>query len=156
MRAIIQQNSGALTINAAPSFLEIGYRFQRAYLARKYHGPATAAQLWTVDQLSRSTYEPGTQLTDHFEVVEKTPSEIVVRCGDSPRNSSPRDSDGLFAISATIDRERNEAVLGLKSCFFNSSRRIEGIQGPVPGWIEMLHRLYSRIWLETASWRVSR
>ncbi|KAK4154330.1 hypothetical protein C8A00DRAFT_42917 [Chaetomidium leptoderma] len=134
----------------------LGYRFQRAYLARKYHGPATAGQLWTVDQLSRSTYEPGTQLTDHFEVVEKTSSEIVVRCGDSPRNSSPRDSDGLFVISAAVDRERDEVVLGLKSCLFTSSRRIEGILGPMPGWMEVMHRWYSRLWIETGSWKVTR
>lgn len=134
----------------------LGYRFQRAYLARKYHGPATSAQLWTVDQLSGSTYEPGTQLTDHFEVVEKTPSEIVVRCGDTPRNPDPRDSDGLFVISAVVDRERGEAVLGLKSCFFNSSRKVEAIQGPMPGWMELAHRWYSRLWIETGSWRITR
>ncbi|KAL2176572.1 uncharacterized protein P884DRAFT_225468 [Thermothelomyces heterothallicus CBS 202.75] len=134
----------------------IGYRFQRAYLARKYQGPATAGQLWTVEQLARSTYEPGTQLTDHFEVVEKTPSEITVRCGDSPRNPNPRDSDGLFAIGAAVDRERGEAVLALKSCFFNSRIKVEGIQGPMPGWIELLHRWYSRLLIETGSWRVTR
>jgi hypothetical protein len=88
-------------------------------------------------------------------VVEKTPSEIVVRCGDSPRNPGPRDSDGLFAISATIDRERGEAVLGLKSTFFNSSRRIEDTQGTGPGLIEVLHRWYSRLWMETGSWRLT-
>jgi len=134
----------------------LGYRFQRAYLARKYHGPATAGQLWTVDQLAQAAYEPGTQLTDHFEVVEKTASEIVVRCGDSPRNPDPRDSDGLFVISAAVDRERGEVVLGLKSCFFKSSSKVEGIQGPLPGWMETLHRWYSRLWIETGSWRVTR
>ncbi|KAK4098737.1 hypothetical protein N658DRAFT_431423 [Parathielavia hyrcaniae] len=134
----------------------LGYRVQRAYLSRQYQGPATAAQLWTVDQLSRSTYEPGTQLTDHFEVVDKTPSEIAVRCGDSPRKPGARDSDGLFVISAAVDRERGEAVFGLKSCFFVSSRRTEGIKGPMPGWMEVLHRWYSRLWIETGSWRVTR
>lgn len=132
-----------------------GYRFQRAYLARKYQRPATAAQLWTADQLSKSTYEPGTQLTDHFEVVEKTPTEIVVRCGDTPRNAGPRDSDGLFVISASVDKARGEVVLGLKSCFFNGNSRVEGIQGPMPGWMEELHRWYSRLWLVTGSWRVT-
>ncbi|KAK0667480.1 hypothetical protein QBC41DRAFT_228406 [Cercophora samala] len=133
----------------------LGYRFQRAYLARKYQGPATATQLWTADQLSKSTYEPGTQLTDHFEVVEKTPTEIVVRCGDTPRNPGPRDSDGLFVISASVDKARGEVVLGLKSCFFNGNSRVEGIQGPMPGWMEELHRWYSRLWLVTGSWRVT-
>jgi len=109
-----------------------------------------------VPQLEQSTYEVGTQITDHFEVVDKTPTEITVRCGDTPRNPAPRESDGLFVISAEIDRERQEAVLGLKSCFFVSARRIEGIHGPMPDWIEVLHCWYSRLWLETGSWRVTR
>ncbi|KAL2163539.1 hypothetical protein VTH06DRAFT_5597 [Thermothelomyces fergusii] len=134
----------------------IGFRFQRAYLARKYQGPATAHQLWTVQQLAQSTYEPGTQLTDHFEVVEKTPSGIVVRCGGSPRMPGPRDADGLLAMSAAVDRERGEAVLAFKTCFFNSRVRMEGTRGPMPAWIELLHRLYSRILTETGSWRVTR
>lgn len=133
-----------------------GYRIQRALLARKYLGPETSSQLWTVPQLEQSTYEVGTVITDHFEVVDKTPTEIAVRCGDTPRNPAPRDSDGLFIISAEIDRERGEAVLGLKSCFFVSSRKIEGIQGPMPGPIEVLHTWYSRVMAETASWRLKR
>jgi hypothetical protein len=132
-----------------------GYRLQRSYLSRKYHDPSTSSQLWTVDQLTQSSYEPGTQLTDHFEVVEKTPSEIVMRAGDSPlKNPGPRDADGLFAISATIDRDRQEAVLGLKSCFFTSKGKVEGM--PMPVWIELLHRWYSRVLLEMGSWRVTR
>ncbi|KAB5536214.1 hypothetical protein GE09DRAFT_1006416 [Coniochaeta sp. 2T2.1] len=134
----------------------LGYRFQRAFLARKYHSPTTSSQLWTVPQLEQSTYEVGEQITDHFEVVDKTPQEITVRCGDSPRNAEPRDSDGLFVISAEIDRERGEAVLGLKSCLFVSGRKIEGIQGPMPGWMEVLHTWYARLWLETGAWRVKR
>jgi hypothetical protein len=47
-------------------------------------------------------------------------------------------------------------VLGLKSCFFNSSRKVEGIQGPMPGWMELAHRWYSRLWIETGSWRITR
>ncbi|KAK4192321.1 copper amine oxidase [Podospora australis] len=133
----------------------LGYRIQRWYLARKYQDSATASQLWSIDQLSKSRYEPGTIVTDHFEVVEKNPTEIIVRCGDTPRNSGPRDSDGLFVISAAVDKKRGEVVLALKSCFFNSAQRIEAIQGPMPGWIEELHRLYSRILIETASWKLS-
>jgi hypothetical protein len=134
-----------------------GYRFQRSYLARKYRSPETAHELWTVSQLRQSTYEPGTQVTDHFEVVEKTPTQITVRYGDSPvKNPGPRNSDGLFIISAEIDRDRGEAVLGLKSCFFTSAERVEGICGPMPAWMERLHTWYSRLWLATGSWRVIR
>lgn len=89
-------------------------------------------------------------------MVEKNPSEIVVRCGDTPRNPSPRDSDGLFVIRADVDRDRGEAVLALKSCLFTSSRRVEGIQGPMPGWMEILHQWYARLWMETGSWRLTR
>ncbi|KAM7203196.1 hypothetical protein V8F20_004138 [Naviculisporaceae sp. PSN 640] len=134
----------------------LGYRFQRSYLARKYKSAETASQLWSVEQLSQSDYEPGTILTDHFEVVEKTPTEIVVRCGDTPRNQGNRPSDGLFVISATIDEKHGEAVLGLKSCFFNSERKVEGIQGPMPGFIEELHRWYSRLLMVSGASRVTR
>jgi hypothetical protein len=95
-------------------------------------------------------------MTDHFEVVEKTPTEITVRCGDTPRNPGPRESDGLFIISAEIDEERKEAVLGLKSCFFISAHKVDGIVGPMPFLIERLHTWYSRVLLETASWSVKK
>ncbi len=133
-----------------------GYRFQRAYLARKYQGPETATQLWTVDELSQSTYPVGAKLTDHFEVLERTSTEVVVRAGDSPRNAGPRASDGLFVISAEIDKERNEAVLGLKSCFFNGVDKTQGVQGPMPGWVEELHQWYARLWMVTGAARVTR
>ncbi|KXX78915.1 hypothetical protein MMYC01_205137 [Madurella mycetomatis] len=157
IRPELLENEGDLALEFCRGVWSgLGYRLQRAYLARKYHGPATSSQLWTVDELSRSSYAPGTQLTDHFEVVEKRPSEIVVRCGDSPRNQCPRKSDGLFVISAAIDRASGEAVLGLKSCFFTSEDRVDGIYGPMPVWMEVLHRWYSRLWIETGSWRVTR
>jgi hypothetical protein len=47
-------------------------------------------------------------------------------------------------------------VLKLTSCFFISKSKVEGIQGPMPGWMEVLHRWYSRLWIETGSWRVTR
>ena len=138
------------------SFGHTGYRLQRNYLARKYQGAATAKQLWTVQQLRESKYERGTQLTDHFEVIEKTKTEIMVRCGDSPRNAGPRPSDGLFIIGTHVVKARGEVVLELKSVFFDSSRKIEGIHSSVPSWIEYPHRWYSRLLLETASWNLTR
>jgi hypothetical protein len=125
-------------------------------MARKYKGAATANQLWTTEQLATANYEVGDIITDHFEVVDKTPTAITVRCGDSPRNAGPRDSDGLFTISAVVDKERGEVELGLKSCFFNSARKVEGIQGPMPWWTEELHRWYARSWMATGAWRVMR
>jgi len=78
-----------------------------------------------------------------------------VRCGDSPLKApGPRDSDGLFIISADVDRERGQVELGLKSVFFNGAQKIEGIQGPMPTWMEVLHRFYARMWLVSASRRL--
>lgn len=128
-----------------------GHEIQRRYLARKYKGPRTASQLWSKKELRESDYAPGTQLVDHFEVVEKTPTSITVRCGDSPLKAGPRPSDGIFVISAEVDRERGEVELGLKSCFFQSHQRIEGIAGPMPLWMEYLHTEYARSWMVAAS-----
>ena len=133
-----------------------GYSIQRRYLHRKYFGTDTSSHLWTPDQIAASNFEPGTILTDHFEVVERTPTEITVRCGDSPRNQGPRASDGLFAIGATIDKEAQVARLTLKSCFFPSDRKVEGDKGPMPGWIENLHQWYARILMVSAARSLTR
>lgn len=125
-----------------------GYAIQRAYLARKYQGPDTAHQLWTPDQLLSSTYEVGTQITDHFEVVEKTPERIVVRCGDSPRKRDVRESDGLFEMSAVIKPDEGVAEFGVKSCFFQGLGKAES--QPMPEHIAWLHYQYAKLWLETA------
>jgi hypothetical protein len=109
-----------------------------------------------VEELARSDYEVGTKLNDHFEVVERTPTEIVVRCGDTPRNPGPRPSDGLFVISAEIDEKRGEAVLGLKSCFFNGATKMPGPRGPMPPLTEHLHRWYARLWMVTGASKVTR
>jgi hypothetical protein len=124
---------------------------QRKYLAWKYRGPDTATQLWDKSQLAQSNYDKGTTLLDHFEVVEKTPTAITVRCGDSPRNQGLRPSDGLFTISATVDKVRGEVELGLKSTLFSSEGKVTGTKGPMPPHIEELHQWYARLWSETGA-----
>lgn len=84
-------------------------------------------------------------------MVEKTPTSITVRCGDSPRNAGPRDSDGLFTMYAEIDKERGEVELGLKSAFFTTATRQDGILGPMPKYMEKAHQWYSRLWMVSAS-----
>ena len=107
-----------------------------------------------MDQLASSTYDKGTQLTDHFEVVDKTPTTISIRCGDSPRNQALRASDGLFEISATVDKELGEVELRLKSCLYHSVGKVSGAKGPMPPWMEEMHQWYARIWSETGSWKL--
>jgi hypothetical protein len=127
---------------------------QRRYLDWKWRGPETAQQLWTNEQLATSDYAKGTPITDHFEVLDKSPTAITIRCGDSPRNQALRGSDGLFVIGAKIDKDHQEAELTLKSCLYSSEGTITGIKGPMPAWIEELHQWYVRLLLETASWKL--
>lgn len=128
--------------------LSIGYAFQRAYMARKYQGPDTARHLWSRSELQSSSYDRGTIMTDHFEVVEKTPERIVVRCGDSPRLKDVRESDGLFEISAVVKPDEGVAEFGLKSCFFRGLGKAES--EPMPPHIIWLHQQYTKLMLATA------
>jgi len=119
-------------------------------LENKYRGDVgrTGHQLWDKKELHESRYEVGTQITDHFEVVKKDAGKIVVRAGDSPLVRGVRASDGLFEMSVRIDRERGEAVFGLKSVLFQGLGKADG--PPMPPHIEFLHRVYTKLWMETA------
>jgi hypothetical protein len=125
-----------------------GYAFQRAYLERKYRGPATAHQFWTRSELKASKYEVGTQITDHFEVVEHTPEKITVRCGDSPLKRDVRPSDGLFEMGATINKAEGVAEFTLKSAFFQGLGKADS--EPMPAPIVWLHKQYTKLLMETA------
>ncbi|KAJ5668691.1 hypothetical protein N7462_009761 [Penicillium macrosclerotiorum] len=126
----------------------MGYIPQRAYLAQKYQGPETATNLWERKDLLASSYEVGTVITDHFEVLEKTDDRITVRCGASPRERDVRPSDGLFEIGAVVKQEENVAEFTLKSCFYQGLGKAEAApMGPVMTW---LHQQYTKLWLETA------
>ncbi|KAL4754418.1 hypothetical protein BDW72DRAFT_166821 [Aspergillus terricola var. indicus] len=131
-----------------------GYAYQRSYLSRKYEAADTASHLWTNEQLASSTYDVGTLITDHFEVVEKTNDRIVVRCGDSPRRQGVRASDGLFEISAVVKPEEGVAEFGLKSCFYQGLGKAEGT--PMPPHITWLHQQYTKLLAETALYKVRR
>lgn len=133
---------------------DIGYALQRAYFSHKFEGPRTAHQLWTTSALRRSDYPVGTQITDHFEVVEKTPSRIIVRCGDTPRNRGVRAADGLFEMSAVVDKDKEVVEFGLKSAFYSGSEKSE--KGPVGPVFMFLHRQYDRLLLGSAILRLSR
>lgn len=130
-----------------------GYAYQRRFLEKKYRSdPKTKNQIWDREDLLRSTYPVGTEITDHFEVLGHTAESIVVRCGDSPRKKGLRESDGLFEIRAEIKREEGVAEFQLKSCFYQGLYKAEG--KPMPPHIEFLHRQYTKLWMETAVWNV--
>jgi hypothetical protein len=131
-----------------------GYAYQRQYLEKKYRDANTEHQLWDTKALKESEYPVGTQITDHFEVLTKTPESIIVRCGDSPRKTEVRPSDGLFEMKAEIKRDEGVAEFQLKSVFYQGLGKATG--NPMPAHIEFLHRLYTKLWMETAIRNVTR
>ncbi|ETI24485.1 hypothetical protein G647_03854 [Cladophialophora carrionii CBS 160.54] len=137
-----------------------GYTLQRLYLQRKYRNDTTTAhQLWTPAQLQSSDYSPDTQITDHFVVLRKTPSSVLIRCGDSPLNNpdSPRQSDGLFEMCARVDPAEGFAEFRLKSIFFVGDQSWTGEKanrGPMQGTTWFAHKLYTKLWMESALSRV--
>lgn len=126
----------------------IGYAYQRSYLAKKYQDESTKHQLWSRQELQDATYEVGTQITDHFEVVSKTPESIVVRCGDSPRKQGVRESDGLFEMAVKIKPSLGVAEFQLKSVFFKGIGT--ATEPPMPWHVEWLHRQYTKLMMETS------
>lgn len=97
----------------------------------------------------------GTKITDHFEVVSKTPTSIIVRCGDSPRVQEVRASDGLFEMIADIKADDGVVQFGLKSVFYNGlgpqpDGKVDQGRGPMGPWIQWLHQQYDKILMETA------
>jgi hypothetical protein len=59
----------------------MGYAYQRRYLEKKYKAlPGREKQLWSREELGTSAYEVGTQITDHFEVLEHSADKVCVHC----------------------------------------------------------------------------
>jgi hypothetical protein len=131
-----------------------GYTIQRLILERKYRNDTTTAhQLWTPQQLLTSPYDQGTEITDHFVVLEKSPTSILIRCGDSPLHNpdTNRPSDGLFEISATTDFDKGFAEFRLKSIFYQGEGEAQDkTHGPMSGTMLWLHTLYTKLWMESA------
>ena len=131
------------------------YDIQRHYLSLKYRNTTTTShQLWTRPALLESTYEPGTQITDHFEVLTKTPTSIIVRCGDSPLKREVRADDGLFEMEAEVNMEKGYAEFRLKSVFYQGMGKAEGPpMGPFMWWA---HKMYTKGMMEGAVRNVKR
>ncbi|KAI1378046.1 hypothetical protein F4677DRAFT_414288 [Hypoxylon crocopeplum] len=128
-----------------------GYAYtpQRILMALANKGPRTEGQLFDRQQLASSKYELGTRFSDHFEVVERTSNSITFRAGGSPLEPGPREMDGLFVVSAKVDKAAGTVDLCLKSTFFNSVERIHDWKKPAPFIAELLHRYYARAMVDS-------
>lgn len=63
-------------------------------------------------------------------------------------NTGVRDSDGLFEMKASVDKAQGVAVFEFKSVFFKGTGK--STEKPMPDHIEFAHRLYTKLWMETA------
>lgn len=136
-----------------------GYTIQREYLRAKYKDPKrTGHQLWSKKQLLSSNYATGTEITDHFVVLDKTPSTILIRCGDSPLNSpnSQRPSDGLFEITADLHADEGFCEFRLKSVFYQGLGKSATGEPPMQGFMLWAHKQYTKLWMESAVRKVMR
>jgi hypothetical protein len=60
----------------------IGFAYQRRFLEKKYKAlPGRENHLWSREELGKAEYDVGTKITDHFEVVEKSPEKVCLQCG---------------------------------------------------------------------------
>jgi hypothetical protein len=116
-------------------------------------------------------------------VLAKTPTSVLIRCGDSPLKNpdSPRQSDGLFEMCATVNPNEGYAEFRLKSIFFSGDQSWTGERkqieetggsgsgseaatavetwdnrGPMQGTVWYAHKLYTKLWMESALSRVKR
>ncbi|RFU33491.1 hypothetical protein B7463_g2898, partial [Scytalidium lignicola] len=113
-----------------------------------------------LDKIKPHLLEKEGKLTEAFcagvwsGLVSKTPESIVVRCGDSPLKKDVRPSDGLFEMAAVVKRDEGVAEFRLTSVFYRGLGT--ATEKPMPPHIEFLHRLYTKLWMETAVLNVER
>ncbi|KAI0138386.1 hypothetical protein BJ166DRAFT_178848 [Pestalotiopsis sp. NC0098] len=157
IRPDLRDNEEALTLEFCRGIWGRWGFWPHSKLQQRYDAPpGSEHHVWTTSELVKSKYEEGLPIANHFEVVENAGNEIAVRCGGSPLTAPGlRGSDGLILISARIDRERQEAVLSLKSALFNSAGDFPaGAQHTVPPKITFLHGWYVRILVQAGYGKV--
>lgn len=125
-----------------------GFEPQRRIMERAFRQlDGRETDLWEKADLDKSAYELGERIADHFEVVDRAPDKVVVRCGDSPRKQGPRNSDGIFSME--VRKDGDDAVFAMK-CFFLDTTE-EGANAPPPSaTFDFLHREYAKLWMETS------
>ena len=117
-------------------------------LAIQFRGPDTAHQLWSRDDLLNSTNHVGVQVTNHFEVLERTAESILFPGGDSPSNNGVRTSDGLLELTVNVRSDKALAEFNIKSVFYQGLGKTTS--PPMHFLEEWLHRQYVKLLMETA------
>nr|GAT58948.1 predicted protein [Mycena chlorophos] len=124
---------------------EYGFAIQRNLEAKK-RSPENDSDLWEPAELKTASYQVGTRVTNHFEVLERTPTSIAFRAGDTPLNPGIRASDGIVELSAEVKPEEGYAEFGFKCVFYRGDGPGEAFPAPVA----FLHRMYTKLLVEAA------
>jgi hypothetical protein len=128
----------------------------------------TPSELWTRQSILKSNFAPSTIMMNHFLVLAHTPDTILLRCGDSPLTNphQPRESDGLFALSALPNYEKGYVEFRLTSIFYDGTRQLTDDEKqivregkgqelrPVKGFMEWAHREYAKGMMESGCSKV--
>ncbi|KEY79726.1 hypothetical protein BA78_7872 [Aspergillus fumigatus] len=90
----------------------------------------------------------GTNVTNHFVVVGKTPRSVVLWGAHSPSENPgvPRDMENLAEITTDIDMDEGMAEFRLKNIFYNGKERTSKDLFPPP--IVWLHFQYCKLLVE--------
>ncbi|KAH1328001.1 hypothetical protein KXW89_006013 [Aspergillus fumigatus] len=134
-----------------------GYAIQRNILAQLGRNDSNKDSImWDRKQLLNSTYEEGrtptkvlgTNVTNHFVVVGKTPRSVVLWGAHSPSENPgvPRDMENLAEITTDIDIDEGMAEFRLKNIFYNGKERTSKDLFPPP--IVWLHFQYCKLLVE--------
>ncbi|KAH2017759.1 hypothetical protein KXV45_004716 [Aspergillus fumigatus] len=133
------------------------YAIQRNILAQLGRNDSNKDSImWDRKQLLNSTYEEGrtptkvlgTNVTNHFVVVGKTPRSVVLWGAHSPSENPgvPRDMENLAEITTDIDIDEGMAEFRLKNIFYNGKERTSKDLFPPP--IVWLHFQYCKLLVE--------
>ncbi|KAH7116322.1 hypothetical protein EDB81DRAFT_916693 [Dactylonectria macrodidyma] len=134
----------------------LGFRVQHKYLESKYKDEKTAHQVWDVAELLEESYEQGTEFVAHFNVLRRTPSSILFRCGDFPfvAPNGPRAQDSLIELRANLKPEEQRIEFQFDSVIFQGLDKIDHVPPPVavlviPVMMTWAHQQYTKALVET-------
>ncbi|GKZ17707.1 hypothetical protein AbraCBS73388_010024 [Aspergillus brasiliensis] len=126
-----------------------GYSIQRNILGMVAKDEGNAgSMLWDKKQLLSSSYDEGTIVTNHFKVVAKTPTSIIMWGAESPPTNPEvrREMENLSEVSTNVDVDKGVVEFRLKNIFYNGAERITGDLFPPP--IVWLHFQYCKLLVE--------
>jgi hypothetical protein len=95
----------------------------------------------------------GTYVTNHFSVISKIPTSIIMRGCFDPHQSplEPQKVDNFFEIKADVDHKRKVAILRLRVATFDGTEAASNAEDPFGGFGGWLHRRYSTALVESGA-----